>query len=97
MELARLSAKEQAGGSSPLVPINFLRLCSSTELERGSSKPDVVSSNLTKALFDFGFENSDCGFSNLFRVRLTAGRIALNDETEVRILYPKPIFSLRAA
>ena len=28
----------------------------------------------------------------MFRVRLTAGRIALNDETEVRILYPKPIF-----
>lgn len=62
------------------LPPSF-RLCSSTELERRSTKPKVVSSNLTEA-------------SKLFRGRPVEGRSSLERETKVRILSPKPTIFL---
>ena len=61
-DLARLRAKEQVGGSSPSVLIKyFLRLRSSTDLERKNSTLEVAGSNPAGALsiLDFRFRISD--------------------------------------
>ncbi len=51
MDLEQFTTNEQVRGSSPLAPFQFfLRLRSSMDLERRSSKPDVASSNLAGAI-----------------------------------------------
>ena len=56
MELARLSAKEQAGGSSPLVPITFYGFVAQLESERKNSTLEVAGSNPAEVFsFYFGF------------------------------------------
>lgn len=59
--LARLRAKEQVGGSSPLVPFFVLRLRSSMDLERKNSNLEVAGSNPAEAvsIWDFRFRISD--------------------------------------
>ncbi len=48
MDLEQFTTNEQVKGSSPFVPSN-LRLRSSMDLERRSSKPEVVRSSRTEA------------------------------------------------
>ena len=75
-------------------PPFFFGFVAQPESERKNSTLEVAGSNPAEALFQSRiWRLRSCKFRRLsiFRVRLTAGRIALNDETEVRILHPKPI------
>ncbi len=49
MDLEQFTTNEQVKGSSPFVPSKFLRLRSSMDLERRSSKPDVAGSSPAEA------------------------------------------------
>ncbi len=105
MELARFITDEQVGGSSPLALSKILRLRSSMELERRSSKPEVVRSSRTEAFllvvngkwkvvnakFFLLLTTFYLPFTTIFRGRLTAGRRILAPEIKVQILSPKPI------
>ena len=78
------------------------------ESERRSSKPDVARSSRAEAFLQLRISNYELRIKDTpifvirnlkfviepFRGRLTAGRIALNDETRVRILSPKPAIKL---
>ena len=87
MELAQFITNEQVGGSSPLALSKILRLRSSMDLEHRSSKPEVARSSRAGAKTNEKWKTDNEKFERnypffiIFRVRLTAGRIALNDET----------------
>lgn len=50
LESARLCAKEQVGGSNPLVPSKILRLRNSTDLECKNSNLEAAGSNPAEAI-----------------------------------------------